>query len=325
MTSPSRCAENAVLKGDYVGDQAVIKDQESYQFDMPDGHEQQLDDGWTRVSRGKAKEPVYIHGLNPQSRDMTVEKIRADFESKKKRWLNSSCNLQVRQILDRVRPDEGWQIGNAVCLATGSFSRDNWQNRQRSLMQFVAFTAVVQHLQKAQTPKILCYAQEPEYTPVDKEFLASMGLITLPCHKGLDDLGLGAAATYLNASTFVFEPYMDLSVDSMRELFGSGVRLYIGSSLQRWADDSPKADSNDKAETPGSDDSSGEESRAIMRIRTELRQLEQSIRSKRSYKFPRFEEDPNVFEGLRIFWEESEDDDEETSLSEHNSDHLAKV
>lgn len=277
---------------------------------MPEKCDKQLDDGWTHVSRGKRKEPVYIHGLNPQARDITVAKIRADFESKKRQWLNSNCFQQVRQILDRQKPEEGWRIGNAVCLATGSFSRDNLQNRHRSLMQFVAFVTVVQHLQKAQATKILCYAQEPEYTPVDEDFLASMGFNTLRCHEELNHPGLGDAANYLDASAFVFEPFMQLSVKPMHELLESGVQLYIGSSMQRWANNTPKPDSESKAKTRASGILERKESSAMIQARRDLKQLEQSIRLQRSYKFPRYEEDPNIFEGLGISWKDTPDNEE---------------
>ncbi|KAK5135592.1 hypothetical protein LTR08_005072 [Meristemomyces frigidus] len=279
---------------------------------MPDGHEKQLDDGWTHIGKCKGKAPVHVHGLNPQMRDATVEKIRAEFEIKMKRWRNSSCYQQVRQILDRQQPEGGWQIGDAVCLATGSFSRDNWQSRQRSLAQFVAFMAVIQHLQKTQSTKILCYAQEPCYTPLDRDFLASMGVTNLHHDVTSDDFGLGAAAEHLNASTFVFEPFMDLGVESMRALFGAGVRLYIGSSVQRWVDDIKKSAADIKVDIRRRRGVSDEGITAdhIDQLKMQSKQAEQFVRSRRSYKFPRFEEDPNVFEGLTIFWKEAQDDEE---------------
>ncbi|KAK5110600.1 hypothetical protein LTR85_000977 [Meristemomyces frigidus] len=286
---------------------------------MPAGVEEQVEDGWTRVGKGKGKPPVYIHGLNPPMHDMSVEKIRADFDNKMKRWRASSCRKEIHRILDRQRPDEGWQIGNAVCLATGSFSRDNWQSRQRSMMQFAAFFDIVRHLQSAQTAIIKCYAQEPEYTPLDRDFLAAISVTTLDYELASESSSLGAAVQHLNPTSFVFEPFMDLGVESMRELFGADARLYIGSSMQAWVDEANKTDLQIRADLmkafirkdhkiSGDWDISAED---IMQVRTQAKQAADFVRSRRSYRFPRFEDDPNVFEGLSICWKEPQDEDGE--------------
>ncbi|KAK4540117.1 hypothetical protein LTR36_009782 [Oleoguttula mirabilis] len=269
-----------------------------------------MEDGWTRVGKGKGKPPAFVHGINPPMRDMTVEKIRVEFDSKMKRWRTSSCRKQVQNILDRQRPDEGWQIGNAVCLATASFSRDNWQCRQRSLLQIVAFIDIVRHLQSGQSTKILCYAQEPEYTPLDKKFLASIGVTALELELASDSLSLGAAAQHLNKTAFVFEPFMDLGLESMRELFGADVRLYIGSSMQRWIDDSNLNNAEIMSDLQESFKGRGATINAdnIEHVRAQSRQATDFVHSRRSFRFPRFEEDPNVFEGLSIYWKEPQDE-----------------
>lgn len=278
---------------------------------MPAGEEQQVDDGWTRVGKGKGKPPAYVHGLNPPMRDMSEAKIQADFDRKMQQWRASGCRKQVLQILDRQKPDEGWQIGNALCLASGSFSRDNWQSRQRSLAQFVAFVDVVRHLQSAQSAKILCYAQEPDYTPLDKGFLDTIGVMALDHELALHNSGLGAAAQHLDTTSFVFEPFMDMGVDTMADLFGADVRLYIGSSVQRWVDDAKKADLQIRAgirrwSKVKDDEISTEE---VEQAKTRSRQATTFVQSRRSYRFPTFEDDPNVFEGLSIYWQEQEDDE----------------
>ena len=51
---------------------------------------------------------------------------------------------------------------------------------------------------------------------------------------------------------------------------------------------------------------------AIENVRDELPLLEKFNDNHTHYKFPRFDEDPNVFEGLLIYWKDprEQDDDE---------------
>lgn len=279
-------------------------------LNTPNRQEEQLEDGWTSVGRGKGRRPVYPQGdTNRPMRDTTMEKIRADFDAKVKIWRRSDCRKQLVQILHRQRPEAGWQIGDAVCLATGSFSRENWQSRQRSVMQFVAFTDVVQHLQSGQSEKILSYAQEPNYTPMDKTFLTSIGVATLD---NADDFGLGAATKHFSPTTFVFEPFMDLGVASMKELLDVDVRLYIGSSLQRCIRDSEKKDAEIARELKKHNTYKDGEVKLedIRLVRAQSQQATGFVQSRRSYRFPKFEEDPHVFEGMTIYSKEPEDEDD---------------
>jgi len=301
--------EQATGMGDIP--QSIMEKMDDASYSMPDGEEEQIEEGWTRVGKGKGRPPAFIHGVNPFIRDYTLNKLRADFDSKTRRWRASRCRKAVLQILNKQQPDDGWQIGNAVCLATGSYCRDNWQSRQRSVMQFVAFADIVGHLQSKQSAEFSSYAQEPQYTPLDKAFLTSLNVTPLDrALAGEQNLGLGAATQYLNPSTFIFEPFMDLGVDSMRDLFSADVRLYIGSSMRRWTDDSRRSDEEVRRGLRQTFKVRDEEisEQNIESIRTQSSQAVKFVQSRRSYRFPRFEDDPNVFEGLAIFWKEPQDE-----------------
>ncbi|KAI7627364.1 hypothetical protein KC343_g6021, partial [Hortaea werneckii] len=136
--------------------------------------------------------------------------------------------------MDKKRPDEGWQIERAVCLAVGSFSRDNWQSRQRSLMQFVAFVDIVKHLQQDGEGQIQCFAQEPQFTESDQTYLASIGIQVIEHQSAANSKALGPIHEHLGPSTFIFEPFMDFDFNGMQSLFSTDPGFYIGSSAKRW-------------------------------------------------------------------------------------------
>lgn len=257
---------------------------------MPVNPLSEVDNGWTTVGKGKGKgrggTAAIVDGFNPPIRDYTVEQVTRDFDRKLMAWQRSSCRLELLQILDRQQPDEGWNIENAICFATGSYSRDNFQSRQRSVMQAVAFLDIVQHLETRQDTEIAKFAQEPHFTEIDASYLSSKGVQTLPCEPNKDDrIGLGKASQHLSASTFVFEPFMDLDAAAASELFSVDVPLYIGSSLKRWT-------------TQPSIMLGGAHRESAMQ------QAIVYMQARRSYYFPTFEEDPNAFEGLSIYWRE---------------------
>ena len=199
------------------------------------------DDGWTHISNHKSKSkshrPVLLpNSLPPISRDTTLSKIQTHFRATTKKWQSSSCRAQVLRILSQQQPDAGWHLTTALCLATGSYSRDNAQLTQRSMQQFVVFHDLAVHLHSIQDDDVLAmYAQEPAYTPLDAEFLRALDVGVLETTSRDATGGLGAVAQHLGGGSFVFEPFMDMTPQGMRELCASDAALYIGSSLQRWS------------------------------------------------------------------------------------------
>ncbi|KAK3112140.1 hypothetical protein LTR53_011883 [Teratosphaeriaceae sp. CCFEE 6253] len=258
--------------------------------------EEHSDDGWTKISRGKGKEqpPLYIHGLDPPAKHLTLQHVRANLDAKTKIWQRSTCRKATLAILDKQEPDQGWQLTKAVCLGSNSFSRDNWQARQRSVTQLAAFLDIIRHLQAKQRSPIALYAQEPQYTPLDSELLESLDVHVLDAiPKGSTDQSLGEAAHHISGSTFVFEAFMDLNTQALEILLNGDPPLYIGSSMEKWTKHESRM-----AARPGA------------HLRSVVGKPDHSLRKCGPAEIAaQFEEDPNVLEGLSIYWKEPVDDD----------------
>jgi hypothetical protein len=122
------------------------------------------------------------------------------------------------------------------------------------------------------------YAQEPGYTDLDKEFLQEMEVKVLEVADG----GLGGV---LREGTLVFEPFMDMSEAILRDLVRAEVGLYVGSSIKGIA-----------GRVQGRDGVLGKLAREFCERREVL-------------GFPRFEVEPNVMEGMGIYWKEEKDEE----------------
>jgi hypothetical protein len=268
---------------------------------MPGNETDERDDGWTVIGRGKGGKVQHVSGLAPIFKDLTLERLRADFSTKMKLWQASTCRKDTRDILRRQQPDEGWQLENAVCLATNSFSRDNWQARHRSMLQFAAFYDMADSLGRLQGRPLKLVAQEPNYTPLDVDFLADLDVQILAAGKAsCSNGGLGEAEDHIHPSSFVFEAFLDLDANTVQRLLAGEPRLYIGSSLARLS-------AKPLSATTG-------QFRRVQAALKEQQPRPQEVfaRSRASYRLPRFDEDPNVFEGLSIYWQNpSEENDQE--------------
>ena len=70
---------------------------------------------------------------------LTVEKLLEEYHKLKKGWDETLCAKQLEAVLGSRK----WNVKEAFCLATSSFSFD-WENRTRALWQLVLFMDVVQ-------------------------------------------------------------------------------------------------------------------------------------------------------------------------------------
>ena len=204
-------------------------------YAMPKGQEEPTgNDGWIRVGMGKGRTPMYTRGIPLLQKDMTAEKLRAAFDQRLRTWQGSACRKELRQILDRKQPDGGWQTRQAICIGSGSFSRDNWEYQKRSMSQFVAFMDTIQHVQSSSDEKIHIIVQDPVYTQVDIEFLTEKG-ITVYAGRDVHQTGFVGpnVEDHLGPESMVFEPFMDMGSRIMRKLLNSDMKLYIGVSLRR--------------------------------------------------------------------------------------------
>ncbi|KAK1069871.1 hypothetical protein LTR12_008755 [Friedmanniomyces endolithicus] len=272
---------------------------------MPRTAEEHPEGGWTRVGRSKRSPPKHLHGLDPPIKGLTLERLRTDFDIKSKVWRHSTCRRETLAILDKQQPDAGWKLQEAVCLATNSFSRDNWQARQRSMMQWVAFFDLTQNLQNKQDDPIAVFAQEPNYTALDKQFLQSLDVRVLDVDHSPDCVaGLGEAKQHVRASSFVFEAFMDLGIEAVGDLFEGDPALYIGSSVERWRETPQRSGvasstTRSRAGIGTGVDGNGEGAEGGV-----ARSVAGFMGPRKSYRMPRFEEDPNIFDGLLIYWKE---------------------
>lgn len=201
---------------------------------LPQGQNDTREGGWQCVSGRKGHRAAYVNGTRPPLSDITSKRIRTDYDAKMKQWKQSTCRRELVRILERQRPDEGWCIDNAACLAIGHFSRDNWEGRQRSMWQFVLFMDVVQYLRDREQRTIELLAQEIEFSAADRAFLEALGFTVIDAATADQSQGLGPVSRHLKTSSFVFEPFMEHPVPTLLDLFSAEPRLYIGTSLRKY-------------------------------------------------------------------------------------------
>lgn len=271
--------------------------------------EEPNDDGFIKVRRGKGAKKPLIMKPSPSTIDRraTLESVTADFEKRSKIWKSSSCRREVRQILDRQKPDDGWALSKAVCLGTGSFHRDNMDCRKRSMFQLAAFVDIVRLLQLTSPKPIELFAQDPFYTDLDMEFLCSLNVHVLEAdfNEYVTANSLQLANEHVGPESVVFEFFTDAGPVFLRELTLSNSRLYICSSLRgRMSPDNVVESDPDK---PNLDVSS----KRTLNGEEEVRVVKKFYETHEWMHFPEFEEDRHIFLGLAFHWKalaEEEDD-----------------
>ncbi|CZT14165.1 uncharacterized protein RCC_00138 [Ramularia collo-cygni] len=248
----------------------------------------QQEDVWTHIpSKSKRhRKPALISTTNLPLKDLTLSKLSAEFHTKLKTWQHSSCRQTALRLLSRIRPEKGWNLHKAICLGSGSLSRENWECRRRSVWQFVVFYDLARHLLGTEHDCTL-YAQEPAFTELDGKFLATLGISVLESQVGI--VGMGAAGSELGGETFLFEPFVDMDSGMLEAMLKGGVGLYMGSSIGGILE--------------------RREGSEVGRLSKEF------CRGREMLKFPMFEIEPNVLDGMRIYWrEESDEDDDEGAV-----------
>lgn len=247
------------------------------------------DDGWTHVRTSKrSRAPQAIPSLPAQDRAITVQTLQVSYQKHQRIWKASSCRKELLAILDKTQPDDGWQLTNAVCLASGSFSRhDLGERHKRAMFQFVAFMDAVAHVQRTSDEQIKMYAEELIYTDVDIAFLTSLSIFV---HNDPDlNKQLAVDSTrwaHIGPHSMVFELYMDPHASPLRHILNALPGLLIGALPTGKLMQVSNSDQRDRA-------------------------LADTFAAARNYyHFPRFHEDPSVFEGLQIYWKIPLDEDD---------------
>lgn len=245
-------------------------------------------DEWITVPRGKPRAAKSAPKAPGFDRDITLNKLIASYEHRMQIWRASTCRQQVRQIFDRKKPESGWQIKQAICFASGSFCRDNWECQRRSMAQFVAFMDIVDHLQTTSAAEICISARELVYTQLDAEFLSKLKVAASVTESiPPPSEGTSVLQDESDCDSFVFEPFMDKVLSAVQTLLTFNAKLFIGTSCP-------------------SSEASGVSGDELQKMRS---LYEKFNADHSSYYFPSFEEDPNIFEGLRICWREECEDD----------------
>ena len=172
----------------------------------------ELEDGWAHVEGGRKDggsitESFMSDALPPPSRDLQVKDLHDIFKRKQNSWMSTRCCQELSRTLERIKPDGGWKVTRAVVLGSGSFSRDNITQRQRSWWQFVAFMSIVSVLEQNGN-RIEKFAQDPAYTSLDEQFLSDLGFVVLDISPQDLSGSFGPAEQYIGHRTLLFDAFM---------------------------------------------------------------------------------------------------------------------
>ncbi|KAH7377629.1 hypothetical protein BKA66DRAFT_422126 [Pyrenochaeta sp. MPI-SDFR-AT-0127] len=188
----------------------------------------EAEDGWTVIThglsnmslaKGKKKDNEQAAGSLPtKSVDgLTPEKLLADFKKLQERWEDTALAHQMADLMARRK----WNVGHAVCIGIGSFSRD-WAHRWRSLWQLVLFIAIIDHLKQSDpNSELKEYAQEPAFTTLDVEFLGLLGVAVVDSD----------VQAHITETSFVYSPFVDWYLLLPTFLVGKNPALYVGNEI----------------------------------------------------------------------------------------------
>lgn len=245
--------------------------------------EVQSEDGWTVITHGLSKVSLQSNsktkkpkkdaaGVLPTQivKDLTLQKLHADYDKLHAKWFDTACATQVTDLAEKMP-----LIDTAVAIGIGSFSRD-WEHRWRSLWQLVLFEDIVQHLPHIKKP-IAMFAQDPAFTPLDKDFLETHGITVVR----------GGIEERIADKTFVFSPFVDWYVLLPMFLTDKDPGVYVGNEILD--DYTPYAQGKDKEE------------------RLEMcNELGKTFQQKReAVKLKEFEGHGTALEGIRWYWKKT--------------------
>ncbi|OBT47983.1 hypothetical protein VE00_01682 [Pseudogymnoascus sp. WSF 3629] len=117
----------------------------------------------------------------------TLETMEEEFQHYQELWLKSSAytSLQRTLVALRLERDSHVTVDNVVCLALGSPQNMKEECRGRSLTQLAVLMTIIEDLDlDPQTTPGKFVAQDPIFTPLDAEFLSSLGFTVLSDPEG---------------------------------------------------------------------------------------------------------------------------------------------
>ncbi|OBT83764.1 hypothetical protein VE02_07190 [Pseudogymnoascus sp. 03VT05] len=110
----------------------------------------------------------------------TLETMAEEFQHYQKLWLASPAYVSVQSTIRALKRDQDSRVpvDNIVCLALGSPQNMKEECRAASLTQVAVLLTIVEELDlNPQTMPGKFIAQDPVFTPLDAEFLASLGFL----------------------------------------------------------------------------------------------------------------------------------------------------
>ncbi|KAL7892742.1 hypothetical protein HDV63DRAFT_233665 [Trichoderma sp. SZMC 28014] len=147
-------------------------------------------------------------------------------ESRECRVLQALVGLFRAEIKDSRASED--PISTAICLGIGSFDPDNgsWVAKEKTHVQFAAFSIILDELQKFCKNKIKVIVQEPAFNASDKEFITSLG------HQVVES---PEAFEAVDDKTFVFG--IHLYRDVYAQIFENGEypAIFIGTGWKVWS------------------------------------------------------------------------------------------
>ena len=268
------------------------------------------DDGWTNVLRGKGSRAPKADNPYPRSRDpsITTKYLHKSYDQAMQIWRHSICRASLREIIDKKRPDEGWDIENAICFACGSFTNHVNTNQRRSLYQFAAFMDTASYVRSSPDQTIDIHAEELEFSPVDIEFLENLN-VTVHSHSIETYADNPIVLAPIGPKSLIFELYIELdALPTILGIMDSKAPLIVSTDmLDRLAPLSSRDSPYCRMQFPNG------LPKALDAVGTpEMKTLgERWAREVEGRHFPNFDRHQDIFNGLMVYSRRAMDSDEE--------------
>ena len=174
-------------------------------------------DKWCCESCKRAKDPS-----RPDDRQfLSFAEISAAFENCIQHLRQWKCQEVLTLFFDH---DYNFKITQCICLGLGNFGarhnkKQGWEEFAGPLHQLAVLTVLLQVLRtKHDIPSFSVYIQDPDFQPVEIDFLESLGYTVLDDPDAID---------MMSSSTFLFAPGCPFDVTA-RALKTALPALYIG-------------------------------------------------------------------------------------------------
>ncbi|KFY38297.1 hypothetical protein V495_06655 [Pseudogymnoascus sp. VKM F-4514 (FW-929)] len=143
------------------------------------------EDGWAHVVGGRTIKPdaskTKIKKWGFDVVTYTLEEITAKYESLKDKWEESDA---CKELIKPLEPYEGkTKVKNVVVMGLGSFQNEMGDFSRCSLTQLAALSTIRKTLAIWDIPVI---AQDPAFSPLDTEFLQTLGIEVLESPAGFE-------------------------------------------------------------------------------------------------------------------------------------------